>query len=132
LHTIRQDINSRQEIRQDVRHEVSPNERWTPMQSQKSRDQIPSSRDLPVSNTDANRSLSPDTSRQYTPSNADSRGEFPTYQAPEALVGQRIAKTFVGHGRFVGQVMFFLLFLFSCLISHLYSILFHLDEGCKI
>ena len=30
--------------------------------------------------------------------------DYPTYQPPEALVGQRIAKTFAGHGRFVGQV----------------------------
>ncbi|OQR91451.1 hypothetical protein ACHHYP_04679 [Achlya hypogyna] len=33
--------------------------------------------------------------------------DYPTYQPPEALVGQRIAKTFAGHGRFVGQVVKF-------------------------
>ncbi|ETV98411.1 hypothetical protein, variant [Aphanomyces invadans] len=31
--------------------------------------------------------------------------DYPTYQPPESLVGQRIAKTFAGHGRFVGQVV---------------------------
>ncbi|KAG9415485.1 hypothetical protein AC1031_008929 [Aphanomyces cochlioides] len=31
--------------------------------------------------------------------------DYPTYQPPESFVGQRIAKTFAGHGRFVGQVV---------------------------